>query len=333
MSADRQAMRKAVLAGLMVSGALLAPRAALAEDQTEAEKKRLETAIFVIVMVTDYEGVRRIEAVERANLTVRRREVQRQYEAAMRLWNMDAETFMNNPDNKGRKFERPTPKQTGLVVLDPRIRGKAEADERLAQRQEELGKAEEAMKKRRGAAAQASASVGRAGGSAARKDAEPAGTNGKDAAAPAENLLANGGFEKVNERTRFADGWIEGQWGERGKASQVRMAEGEARSGQNAILARAIAAGAAPGVSATAKLEPGSYGIRFWACADQGEVARVHAQLDDDLAAEGTVGDEWKQFSGTVKVDKKRLSATLRIWTSTARVRVRFDDAEIVPAK
>ena len=97
-----------------------------------------------------------------------------------------------------------------------------------------------------------------------------------------------------------------------------------------ALVARALDAEAKVGASTALKLDAGTYRVSYWACAKFGKTATVGAHLADNEFPEDTVGDKWKQFAHEVEIEKRVLSGSLRIWTSTLNVRVWFDDVEVV---
>jgi len=174
----------------------------------------------------------------------------------------------------------------------------------------------------------------KAGGAAA--PAVPAAPGEKPPEKPPEgNLVANGSFEEQDQDGRFAARWTAHQWGPANAAHIVRIDRGNARTGDKALLVQAQADGALPGAftTLTASLPPAKYQVRFWACADVGKSATVQANLAGRDAGSATVGEDWKQVSFTVELTEKKIGANLRIWSSTPRVRVWFDDVEVEAAK
>lgn len=151
---------------------------------------------------------------------------------------------------------------------------------------------------------------------------------------PVGNLVANGGFEEKDAERKFAARWTKGQWGERGAGYSVRLDMSNPREGgQSALVARALAAGAKAGASASLRLDPGTYRVSYWACANVGATATVGAHFAGNDLPESSVGDEWKQFTHEAQVGAKMLNASLRVWASTLNVRVWFDDVEVVMIK
>ncbi len=147
------------------------------------------------------------------------------------------------------------------------------------------------------------------------------------------NLVANGSFEVIEDASRFAARWRPYQWGREGAAFSVRIDRGNPCGGKRAVVVRGVDSGAKPGVfiTLTKALPPGDYTVSFWACCDVDETARVHSKLGDRELDVFAVGEEWKQFSQTVTVEKRLAAATLRLWTSSFRVRVWFDDVGVWP--
>jgi hypothetical protein len=143
---------------------------------------------------------------------------------------------------------------------------------------------------------------------------------------PAE--VANGGFEEKDDRG-FAAKWTKAQWGDRRAGSSVRLDRSNPHAGENALVVRALGDGSKPGVSTTLRLDPGTYEVSYWACADVGRSATVGARFGGRELAEQSVADKWKQFTETVKVERKNLNAGLGLWVSTPNVRVWFDDVKI----
>jgi hypothetical protein len=152
---------------------------------------------------------------------------------------------------------------------------------------------------------------------------------GRTPVAARGNRVPNAGFEERDENTKFAAKWTKGQWGDRGLKYSVRVDRTDPHSGDNALSVRGLEAGARPGAYCTLQLDAGTYEIRYWACAGFEETANIGVHLSGQDLPEQAVGDQWKQFKQTVEIDKKNRSAVLRFWTSTARVRVLFDDIEV----
>jgi hypothetical protein len=140
--------------------------------------------------------------------------------------------------------------------------------------------------------------------------------------------VANGGFEEKDDRG-FAAKWTKAQWGDRRAGSSTRLDKSNPHGGENALVVRALGDGSKPGVSTTLRLDPGTYEASYWACAAVGKSATVGAHFGGRELAGQSVTDKWKQFTVTVKVEKKNLNASLGLWTSTPNVRVWFDDVKI----
>jgi cell division protein FtsN len=155
------------------------------------------------------------------------------------------------------------------------------------------------------------------------------GGGGRAPAVAGGNRVRNAGFEERNDDTKFAASWSKSQWGDRGLRYSVRLDRTDPHSGTYALSARALESGARPGAQTTLALDPGAYEIRFWACAGFEATANVGVHLSGRDLPEIAVGDEWKQYKFTTEIEKKNRNASLRIWTSTERVRVLFDDIEV----
>jgi len=144
-------------------------------------------------------------------------------------------------------------------------------------------------------------------------------------------LVPNGGFEEVLDATRFANSWTAHQWGAAGVQYSVRLDRSNTHSGERSLVVQAAGEGALPGAFTTlaAALEPGRYELRFWASADVGKTAQVHANLAGKDLGPFTVDEDWKQIVRAIEVDERKPGAVLRLWTSTPRVRVWFDDVSL----
>ncbi|MHC4250003.1 MAG: carbohydrate binding domain-containing protein, partial [Planctomycetota bacterium] len=159
--------------------------------------------------------------------------------------------------------------------------------------------------------------------------AQPGGAGG--APLPVGNLVANGGFEERDADRKFAARWTKGQWGKRGAKYTARIDMSNPREGgESALVARALEGGAKAGAAASLRLDPGTYRVSYWACANVGDTATIGAHLAGTDLPENSVGDQWKQFTHEAQVGTRTLGGALRVWTSTPNVRVWFDDVEVV---
>jgi len=157
-----------------------------------------------------------------------------------------------------------------------------------------------------------------------RPNAPPAG-----AAPRAPSVVPNGGFERRDDRTRFATGWRTHVWGEPDSATSIRLDRTNPHAGEHAMSALARRDGARPGAFIGVRLEAGTYEVRYWAQADVGKRAQIGCHLGGvDLAVQ-TVGDEWQQFTERVDVEKRGVSGSIKLWVQTRNVRVWFDDVEV----
>jgi len=152
---------------------------------------------------------------------------------------------------------------------------------------------------------------------------------GPGTSAPQGNLVENGGFEKKGA-DRFAAGWTKEQWGARSSTSSLRLDRSNPHGGERAIVVRGFTDGAKPGASTALRLDPGTYEIRYWVCADVGKTATVGARFAGEDLPKHKAVEEWKQFTDTVTVEKRNRSSRLGFWVSTSGVRVWFDDVEVV---
>jgi hypothetical protein len=149
---------------------------------------------------------------------------------------------------------------------------------------------------------------------------------------PKGNLVPNGGFEKVDAATRFAEDWKKQQWGGGKGSFSVRLDRVNSHAGDRSLVARTLADDVHPGAwtTLTSALVPGTYEIRFWGCAAVGKSADVCAHLAGRVVMSATVGEEWKQFKKRIEIKEKKARPSLRLYTTTAGgVRVWFDDVEV----
>jgi hypothetical protein len=154
------------------------------------------------------------------------------------------------------------------------------------------------------------------------------GAAGGAGASAAAASVANGGFEEKGDRG-FAAKWTKAQWGDRRAGGSVRLDKSNPRTGESALVIRSFGDGSKPGASTTLRLDPGTYEISYWACASVGKSATVGVRFGTRDVGEGSVADEWKRFTATVKIEKKNLNSGLGLWTSTPNIRVWFDDVAI----
>ncbi|MHC4249614.1 MAG: PA14 domain-containing protein, partial [Planctomycetota bacterium] len=158
-------------------------------------------------------------------------------------------------------------------------------------------------------------------------------STGRAARTVTGNQVPNGGFEEMDGQTKFASRWRRGQWGTRGAQYSVRIDRSNPRAGERALAVRGLAPGALPGAETTLALPPGDYELRYWACADVGATAEVHASVAGRELRMNAAGERWKHFSQRIKIGEDLPRAGLRLWISTPGVRVWFDDVEVVPVR
>ena len=145
-------------------------------------------------------------------------------------------------------------------------------------------------------------------------------------------LDQNGGFEKTGKTGEVGEGWTKGQWGSgRGRYS-VRLDRTNSHAGEHALVARTYADGVHPGVQQMlgSDLQPGRYEVRFWACADVGKTADVRVQLAGQDLPPATAGEDWAQIRMAASIGEKEKRRGLRLYVTTPKVRVWFDDVELV---
>ncbi|MHC4502467.1 MAG: hypothetical protein ACYTFI_04100, partial [Planctomycetota bacterium] len=146
------------------------------------------------------------------------------------------------------------------------------------------------------------------------------------------NLVENGGFEKAGKTTEVGEGWTKGQWGTgRGRYS-VRLDRTNSHAGDHALVARTYADAVHPGAQTMlgSDLAPGRYEVRFWACADVGKTADVRVQLAGHDLPPATAGEDWVRIKMTASIGEKEKRRGLRLYVTTPKVRVWFDDVELV---
>ncbi|MHC5058393.1 MAG: PA14 domain-containing protein [Planctomycetota bacterium] len=148
---------------------------------------------------------------------------------------------------------------------------------------------------------------------------------------PKGNLVKNGDFEKSGTAPEVAQGWTKHRWGSAQGAYSVRHDRVNSHGGDRSLLVRTLTEGVHPGArtTLTSVLVPGKYELRFWACAAVGESADVCAHLAGRDVMSATVGEDWKQFKKTVEIRQKKVRASLRLYTTTPKVRAWFDDVEV----
>ena len=160
-----------------------------------------------------------------------------------------------------------------------------------------------------------------------------ASSTGKAARTVTGNQIANGGFEEIDAETKFASHWRRGQWGKKGAQYSVRIDRSNPHAGDRALAVRNLAPGALPGAETTLALPPGEYELRYWACADVGATAEVHASAAGRELRTNIAGEEWKQFKQKFEIGEDLPRVGLRLWISTPGVRAWLDDVEVVPVR
>jgi hypothetical protein len=148
---------------------------------------------------------------------------------------------------------------------------------------------------------------------------------------PKGNLVANGGFEKLNDTTKFALGWTSHQWGGAAAKHSCRVDRAESHGGARSLVVRGLTEGAKSGAFTSVSLHPGPYEVRFWVSADvdEGKTAKVFCHLGGFECDAVDVGSKWTQVVHRITVDERTFAASLRLWTTAVRVRVWFDDVEV----
>ncbi|MHC4201370.1 MAG: PA14 domain-containing protein, partial [Planctomycetota bacterium] len=168
---------------------------------------------------------------------------------------------------------------------------------------------------------------------AARDAAGKTGPARKAARTVTGNQVPNGGFEEMDAETRFASRWRRGQWGTRGAQYSVRIDRSNPHAGDRALAVRNLAPGALSGAETTLALPPGEYELRYWACADVGATAEVHASAAGRELRTNVAGEDWKQFTQKIEIGEDLPRVGLRLWISTPGVRAWLDDVEVVPVR
>jgi hypothetical protein len=280
------------------------------------EVKRLQSAYFHIVVVTQLNGVMSIEAIESTKVRARQKLLAKEYATKRKAWETSYISFRRDPENKGVKFWVTPPGRPSIIVKASRIRGKTNADAAVKLVDEKWLKPRLAK-----IAARAKAKADKAAKKNPRNDPE---------SLPEGNRIKNGGFEDRKSKTGLADGWSSCQLGKKGKKYSVRMNKTNPREGgAHCVVLRSMDEGAKPGVGISVKLVPASYEIRYWACADVGKSAMIQVTFGGKDLPAHDVSDEWEQFKDTVTVEKRNFKTKLLISTSTCRVRVYVDDVEV----
>ena len=144
---------------------------------------------------------------------------------------------------------------------------------------------------------------------------------------PVGNVIGNGGFEVMGPDD-FPQGWTKHNWSMAGNFS-VRKDETETHGGSKyALRVRPVGKGGKPGAFTKVTLPPGRYEVRFWACADMDETAKVHVRLGERELHWAMATEDWDRFKHTFEVTEKQGGATLGLYTTTSVV-VWFDDVEL----
>jgi hypothetical protein len=153
-------------------------------------------------------------------------------------------------------------------------------------------------------------------------------------AAPPEtgrNILANGGFEEIRSGTRFPTGWTKNRWGTGKGVWSVKSDRTNPRTGDFAIVVSAFEKDLLPGAYAVLSVDKGTYVVSYWACADVGKKCHLSGHFAGSDLDTFEVGEDYKQFTAVVNVEKKPPPAQLKIWCITDGVRVWIDDVEVKP--
>jgi hypothetical protein len=143
--------------------------------------------------------------------------------------------------------------------------------------------------------------------------------------------LVNGGFETMDDGGRFAAGWNSHQWGPQNARGYARIDKMNAHEGDRSLVINANDAGAKPGAFASLArpLEPGRYTISMWVCADAVMAGALVLSLDGVEAPAVAVGEDWMRTVVTIDLAKRASPAALRIWSTSARVRMWVDDVDV----
>jgi hypothetical protein len=297
-----------LVAGLLAA-CLSSTALAGSSKKKQEELEHLERVNFLVILVSDVSGARHLEAIEGNQLVARRNRAMSDYKEAVAFWRRDVAEFHKARGPRARYPHAP-PMRPTVVVLRRSIRGKTNADKLIEMMREKmahfLNKPLRQLEEEQ----------------AARKKAEKE-------KPPEGNQAANGDFERLDPETRFPEGWKIGQWGRTGLKYYVRADRSNPRSGEHAVCARVISAGAQAGVFTTMRLPAGTYEVRYWASCDVGKTATVAGALAESPLRRNAVGGDWRQFEQTVLLDGKPPFATLKLWSETAGVRVFFDDVEV----
>jgi len=148
---------------------------------------------------------------------------------------------------------------------------------------------------------------------------------------PKGNLVVNGGFEAVDERSNFARGWTSHQWGPPSAKHSCRVDRTERHAGDRSLVIRGLTEGAKSGAFTSVSLHEGPYEVRFWVSADvdEGQGVKVFCHLGGYACDTVEIGAKWTKVVHRVEVEDRQLTASLRLWTTAVRVRVWIDDVEV----
>jgi hypothetical protein len=144
------------------------------------------------------------------------------------------------------------------------------------------------------------------------------------------NLVKNGGFETDAPQGTFPLAWNKFVGGDKAVACLFRVDKITAHGGARAMLIRASGDGAEPSlITSLLSVPKGTYTLSCWAMADIDGKARIHMSLGGEEITPVTVGEDWQQVSGTVSIAEDQKQATVRVWTTTDKLKVWFDDVVV----
>ena len=141
--------------------------------------------------------------------------------------------------------------------------------------------------------------------------------------------MNNGGFERVQDDTRFAEAWRPHSWGDRVSPYSVRIDRTYAHNGEHSLAVRAAKSASRPGAFASVVLQPGTYELSFWAVTDVDKEAAVGGHVCGEAIPTRSIGDEWQRVVAVVEIEKTAGGQSIGLWVDSPMVRVWFDDVDL----
>jgi hypothetical protein len=267
--------------------------------------KRLQP--HVVVLRVDTQGIASLGVMKYADIASEQRRLALQYSTEVSMWRKE--------NSKRGGFRAPAPARPQLRVLTKRLAGSEKADEELKKLQAHYKRFLE-----------------KANAKAKARRALPSGGNGgsgHEHGAPVE-LITNGGFEKMVERSLVPFGWAkDGGCHKTDGVSYVRASRANPHGGERTLSLRLVSESGRAGITSSIELDVGKYTVSFWACCDVEAKALLNGSLGRTELKGRVLGEEYVKFTETVTVTKRNKKGAVKFWTTTPRVRVYIDDVSV----